>query len=114
MRLEKNISRNSLKVIVGAAVLVLILIYIFLFDFSKRVEYQMSSMVIEHLADINGLSVKSIKQETDWVLEEVRFAANYISNTPEITEEGKNLIYNELKKKCGFANIRLVSADGKL
>lgn len=114
MKRERGISRNQMKAIVAANLLVLALIYVFLFDFSRRVDYQMRNMITEHLEDINSQSVKSIGAETDWMLDEVRFTADYISSIPEVTEEGKQRLYNQLKSQCDFSDVRLISADGNL
>lgn len=105
---------NNFRVFILIALTMLILIYLFRFDFSKRISYQVSSMITDHLADISSQSVNALDRELNRVQAEVCYTAEYLSQNPGITEKEKHLLYNQLREKCGFANIRLVSEDGKL
>lgn len=113
MKKENSFSRNYVRIAV-LLVVVLAFTYWFLYDFSKRVDHLTTNMTTEHLADVNHQSQAAVKHELTRVLEEVRYTADFLSETPELTEESRQRLYEQLKEKCGFANIRLVSADGDL
>lgn len=114
MKKENSFSRNHVRAVLLLVVLVLAFIYLFLYDFSRRVDHLMTDMTTEHLADVNDQSQTAVKNELTRVFEEVRYTADFLSETPELTEESRQRVYEQLKEKCGFANIRLVSADGGL
>ena len=114
MKKENSFSRNHVRTVILLVILVLAFIYLFLYDFSIRVDHLMTNMTTEHLADVNDQSQTAVKTELTRVFEEVRYTADFLSETPELTEEARQRVYEQLKEKCGFANIRLVSADGGL
>ena len=114
MKKENSVSRNHVRTVILLVILVLVFIYLFLYDFSIRVDHLMTNMTTEHLADVNDQSQTAVKTELTRVFEEVRYTADFLSETPELTEEARQRVYEQLKEKCGFANIRLVSADGGL
>lgn len=105
---------NNLKVIFLIVLMGLLFVYLFRFDFSRRIDYQVEEMTTDHLADISSQSVSALEKELDRVLEEVCYTAEFISQKQEITAEEERLLYSQLKEKCGFDNIRLISEDGKL
>ena len=74
-------------------VLVLAFIYLFLYDFSRRVDHLMTDMTTEHLADVNDQSQTAVKNELTRVFEEVRYTADFLSETPELTEESRQRVY---------------------
>lgn len=114
VRKENSFSRNHIRTVILFVAAILLFIYVFLLDFSKRVDYQMTNMTTEHLADVNNQSKSAVKTELKRVIREVRYTADYLAETPELSTEAKYRLYAQLKEKCGFANVRLVSPDGGL
>lgn len=114
MKKESSSSRNHVRTVIMLVVSVVFFIHLFLIDFSKRVDFQMTNMTTEHLADVNEQSKSAVKTELTRVFKEVQYTADFLAKTPELTEEARQTLYEQLKEKCGFANIRLVSADGGL
>lgn len=112
MKSEKSFNRNHIRAVIVLIVVITAFIYLFMFDFSKRVDYQMQKMTLEHLQDVNNESLTAVETELDRVLEEVRLTADFLSVTPELSADSKRKLYGQLKEKCGFANIRLISGDG--
>lgn len=114
MKKDSGILRNNRKTVLLMAGVILVLILLFRFDFTKRIDHQVKLMTTSHLADISSQSVKAIEKELEGVISEVQYTAEYLSQMPDLTEEERQLLYSQLKEKCGFANIRLISPDRQL
>ena len=93
MKKENSFSRNHVRAVLLLVVLVLAFIYLFLYYFSRRVDHLMTDMTTEHLADVNDQSQTAVKNELTRVFEEVRYTADFLSETPELTEESRQRVY---------------------
>ena len=93
MKKENSVSRNHVRTVILLVILVLVFIYLFLYDFSIRVDHLMTNMTTEHLADVNDQSQTAVKTELTRVFEEVRYTADFLSETPELTEESRQRVY---------------------
>ena len=95
MKKENSVSRNHVRTVILLVILVLVFIYLFLYDFSIRVDHLMTNMTTEHLADVNDQSQTAVKTELTRVFEEVRYTADFLSETPELTEEARQRVYEQ-------------------